>query len=322
MNINADIERLIVRSVTEILSPEEDQALQAWLSMHPDNREDMAAIIRVWQKSSGCRLFHAIKPEEDWQVVRQRMGFDNKSNKRLSLNGLLRVAAIMIPTLLILSSLFAYYSLPGFGRLVAAVSSEEVKEVVLPDESIVTLNAHSRIVFQKTMNGDQRLVKLDGEAWFDVAKNPEKPFVIRAADAHVQVLGTAFNLEVKGDIVSIHVAEGEVKFWQNEHEVILTKGEKAVFDGNEIVKNRIFNDNYFSWKSGVMRFNQASLEEILNALVDHFQVVEGVDAYSFDDKILVTTRFENQPIHEVIEELQIHFGKKIALQDGFLHISD
>ena len=320
MEENSQIDLLIVRSLTESLTEQEEGELKAFMSESLLNKKYVESLWGAWKSSHESSLFNKIDSRKDWESVRNRMGFGQREIKSFR-SRLLRVAAVIVPALIILSSVFAYYYLPGFGRLTAFNAKHSKEMINLPDGSEVTLRQDARLIVVKGLKGNKRKVKLRGEAYFKVEKDSNHPFLISVAGAKIEVVGTAFDLESRGEKVTINVTEGIVRFSGRHNEILVHKGEKAVFDGKTISKYKIEDNNFLAWKTGVMNFQNAGIDDILRVVVDCYDEISG---YKIDSKsnIKVTTTFNNQPIKEVVEELQIHFNKKIVLHDGILIISD
>ena len=320
MEENSQIDLLIVRRLTETLTQEEERVLMTFISESLFNKEYVESFEDVWKSSNESSLFNKIDASKDWKSVKVRMGFDKKEIKSFR-SRMLRVAAVLVPAFIILSSLVAYYYLPGFGRLTAFNARQSKELINLPDGSEVTLKKDSRLIIVKGLRGDEREVKLKGEAYFEVEKDSNHPFLITISGAKVEVVGTAFNLENEGGIVTINVTEGIVRFSGRHNEILVHKGEKAIFNGKTILKSKISDNNFLAWKTGMMNFNNTGIDEIMKVIVDCYDEVSG---YKIDAKndIKVTTAFDNQPLKDVIEELRIHFNKKIVLHDGILVISD
>ncbi len=320
MEENSRIDMLIVRRLTGSISLQEESELEGFVAENSFNFKYVESFEYAWKNSGVSSLFHKIDAENDWKRVRSRMGFDRKDafSFRRSLR---RVAAVLVPALIILSSLIAYYYLPGFGRLTAFNATDSKEFVKLADGSEVTLKKDSKLIVVKGLKGEKREVRLKGEAYFEVVKDTEHPFLISIAGTLIEVVGTAFNLESEGEKVTINVTKGVVRFSGKHSEILVHKGEEAVFYGGLINKRDIKNNNFLAWKTGKMNFYNAGMKEILDVVVDCY---DGVSGYKIDKEndIKVTTAFENRPIKEVIEELQIHFNKKIVLHDGILVISD
>jgi len=318
MKKSIGIDLLIVRKLTNSLSQKERNELEQFVSKSDDNRKYVETYERLW-KQGNSSLFHKIDVKEDWQKVRNRMSFHK--NRDISPRRIfLKYVAVLIPAFFILAAVSAYYFVPGFGRLTAYNASQK-EQIELPDGSVVSLHKGSRLIIIRDLKGKERRVKLNGEAFFTIAKDHSHPFMISVGGVKVEVVGTAFNLENDGKSVRIQVVKGVVKFRHKNEELLVHKGEEAFFNGNSIEKTDIQDYNFMAWKTGVMKFYDAGLKDILNVIADTYDEVSGYKINA-ESKVKVTTEFDNRPLPEVLEELQIHFNKKFVLHDGILVISD
>ncbi len=320
MEENQRIDLLIVRRLTGSITPEESDELERFISENTSNRKYVETYEKLWYDSHNS-LYRKVDAREDWQKIRGRMGFGVPEKRVISRRrSFLRIAAVLIPTFILVSVLGMYYFVPGFGRLTAYKAAKK-EHIHLPDGSNVTLRKGSKLLVVRDLKGKNRRVKLSGEAFFEVAKDREHPFMVSIAGVDVEVVGTAFNLENSDKEVRIHVTRGVVRFSHKHDEILVHKGEEAVFDGKRVYKTDIRNENFMSWKTGVMNFNNADIEDIFSVIADTYDEIKG---YKINGKIdtKVTTRFDNQPISAVLDELKMHFNKKIVIHDGILVISD
>ncbi|NPA36701.1 MAG: hypothetical protein GXO47_07615 [Chlorobi bacterium] len=318
------IDVLIVKKLTSSLTREEEKKLDKFLNESEENRKYAESLTEIWGLTGEDSLFNKINPQEDWSIVRTRMGFSKKAKKVRLISGFSKVAAVLIPFIITLS-LVAYFYIPGFGRLTAYRAERNIEKIELPDGTDVTMKKGSKLIVVRKLKGKARKVKFSGEGYFEIAKDREHPFIITIAKAKVEVVGTAFNLENEGETVRVYVTKGVVRFSGDNEEILVHKGEEAVFDGNRIIRTDIKDDNFIAWKTGFLNFKDAGLEEILKVVTDSYDQVHGYKISANDQelsKIRITTTFNNQPIDEVVEELKIHFNKKIVLTNGILIISD
>src|SRR5690606_36556914 len=103
----------------------------------------------------------------------------------------------------------------------------------LSDGTLITLNENSSIVYQEEFTSNERHVALTGEAFFEVARDEEKPFIVDLpSETYVKVLGTSFNIKAfDGDsLVTVFVKTGRVEFGSEANNIILTPGEKGVYN--------------------------------------------------------------------------------------------
>ena len=318
-----DIDILITKHLTNSISQEEQHALDQWKGEDQSNAFHFDEMAKVWNHSKGLQAFQNVDAQLDLAAIKKRIHFEQPDVKIRKINLASRIAAIMIPAVMFVAGFALYQSTPGFGKWQAFNTEAQNGEVTLPDHSNVTLNQNSRLIFLKKMQGDKRLIKLQGEGYFKVAKNPDKPFVIEVGKVNVEVLGTEFNLEenARTGRVCIAVTEGKVRFWSGNQEEILLAGDRAVFENGVIHKKAIGNENFLSWKTGIISFTNANLNEVSAAIQDHFDEVVGVEVETNTD-LKITTKFTNPSLQEVLDELMIHSDKKIECIDGKLIISD
>ncbi len=142
--------------------------------------------------------------------------------------------------------------------------------VTLSDSTIVKLNAGSKLEFPEKFSDSLREVKLTGEAFFDVAHNPKKPFIIKTGALTTKVLGTSFNVEAYKDSENIKVtlATGKIALSNKSSSITLIPAEQAVFGkiNKDIEVNKVDISKYLAWKDGILRFENSSLMEAASKL--------------------------------------------------------
>ena len=141
-----------------------------------------------------------------------------------------------------------------------AAAGERV-EATLPDGSVVTLNSASHLVVM-----EERRVRLKGEALFEVASDPENPFIVQVEGARVRVLGTTFNVEAY-DEVSVVVAEGRVALEPEGGEPAeLAPGLRGRVVGSDVVVDEVDPREYIAWRTGLLLFRGRTLSEAAREL--------------------------------------------------------
>jgi len=149
-------------------------------------------------------------------------------------------------------------------------------QLVLPDGSKVWLNASSSIHFPTAFTGNQRNVELTGEAYFEVAKNKEKPFHVNVKGMQVEVLGTHFNVNAYGDEGNIKTSllEGSVKIKSGQASGLLKPGEQAILGGNvnKIEIKKADMSEVMAWKNGLFQFDDAGITTIMQEISRWYDV--------------------------------------------------
>ncbi|SEO95248.1 FecR protein [Mucilaginibacter gossypiicola] len=141
-------------------------------------------------------------------------------------------------------------------------------KIILPDGTNVWLNAASSITYPTVFKGAEREVTLNGEGYFEVAKNRAMPFRVKSALQTIEVLGTHFNINAYADegLVKTTLLEGSVKVTSATSSILIVPGEQAVIDrsGNgAISKQQVNIDKEVAWKNGVFSFADEDIREVM-----------------------------------------------------------
>jgi len=149
-------------------------------------------------------------------------------------------------------------------------------QVVLSDGTRVWLNAASSIRFPTVFAGQQREIELTGEAYFEVAKNKEKPFQVKVGDSKIKVLGTHFNVNAYSDEpgVKTTLLEGSVAITNGQATGLLKPGEQAVTKTkeNKVEIGRVNMAEVMAWKNGLFQFSGADITTIMRAIERWYDV--------------------------------------------------
>lgn len=143
-------------------------------------------------------------------------------------------------------------------------------QVILPDGSHVWLNSASSIVYPVTFKHQkQRVIKLSGEAYFEVEKDKQHPFIVLTKEQRVTVLGTHFNINSYADepTVKTTLEEGRIKISDNKGETkYLRPGQQAVLTDNNLSVTEVSIEEALAWKNGYFRFNDENIPSIMRKL--------------------------------------------------------
>ena len=169
-------------------------------------------------------------------------------------------------------------------QLQTDIVSNVKRKIKLPDGSIVILNPNSSIELDKEFNQHQRLVKLKGQAFFDVAKNRRKPFIVQTGEIYTTAVGTSFLVRSynKEKDVKISLISGKVKVEKisadtrkSSHRVFLNPKEQAVIVNKSsapILKTNFDTRPVEQWKNDELSFSDAEFEDIVTRLQDWYGI--------------------------------------------------
>ncbi len=231
--------------------------------------------------------------EKTYRLVEKQIRINQSFIRRPFIKYVSYVAAILLLSLL---STVVYNYIKQPVMVYVATSYGEKKEVKLPDGSVVILNSMSSIAYPQEMNGKTREVSLEGEAYFDVAKNPNQAFIVKAKNIEVKVLGTKFNIDAYESqehitttlfdgIVSVGVHSGYTKK--------LKPGEQAVFskETEKLEVQQLKNpDIEKAWLSNLLVFENTPLIDILDVLSREHNVNFEINNQTLS-RLRITVRF-------------------------------
>ena len=196
-------------------------------------------------------------------------------------------------------------------------------QVVLPDGSKVWLNSASSLHFPTAFTRNLRIVELTGEAYFEVAKNNKKPFLVKVRDMEVKVLGTHFNINAYSDekVIKTSLLEGRVKITKGKATGLLKPGEQALLNNTED-KMKIFNtnmDKVVAWKNGLFQFDGADIATIMREIGRWYNVeivyADKVPVRQFEGKI--SRNADLSDVLRILELSNVKFtlvGNKIIVE--------
>jgi transmembrane sensor len=147
--------------------------------------------------------------------------------------------------------------------------------MILEDGTKVWLNAGSSLTYPVAFIGNERKVSITGEAYFEVAKNKQKPFRVRRDKTEVEVLGTHFNVNAYADqqFIKVTLLEGSVKVNNGSNSGLLKPGEQAKVDDNNInVRSDINIDQVMAWKNGYFSFDKSTATEVMQELARWYNI--------------------------------------------------
>lgn len=216
-----------------------------------------------------------------------------------------------------------------YNTLSTAKGEESPYPLVLPDGTKVWLNALSSITFPTAFNGKDRIVKVTGEAYFEVVHNRNKPFKVTVKGQTIQDIGTHFNINAYDDEPAIKTTllEGSVKVSLanspsagERNSVTLTPGQQSVIHrgNNSINVKEIDIDDAVAWKNGMFSFNDADIKSIMRQLARWYNVEVAypgnIPQLTFSGGI--GRDLTLQQVLKVLEKSDVHFkidNKKIIV---------
>lgn len=240
--------------------------------------------------------------------TKESLGLNYKDNvRRLPVRTMLRIAASILLASTIGIAIYLNQTAIDWTTIAA---TDSIKEYKLPDGSVVTLNKGANLSYAQNVT-DQRLLKLEGEAFFDVVRDENRPFIITSGNAQVKVLGTSFNVSSFEDQVEVSVRTGRVLLADKDNEkngVILEKDQAAYLSNlTQEITSVELDRNYLAWKTGIFTFSNTPVKEALQSLANYHIVNLNFDD-NVSDKCSITSTFNRSNWKDIVQEFSLLYA--------------
>ncbi len=260
--------------------------------------------------------------DQAWGKVESRIHSQSFRNRyrirRLITNPIFRIAAAFLFGAMLLVSGYEVLNNPSAkGKLLEiAATGQVLNTFTLPDGTLVSLNTNTRLKYPAKFGRETREVNIEGEAFFEVKPNKNKPFIIHAGNAQIKVLGTSFNVSAypATKLVEVIVETGKVQVVSNTtetiqtNELILTPGDKGtlVYSSNSLLKTTNQDPNFLAWKTRVLTFKATSLSEVIGNLEKVYKVnIRLADPRL--NELLLTAQFNDYSLDFILKVIETTF---------------
>jgi ferric-dicitrate binding protein FerR (iron transport regulator) len=193
-------------------------------------------------------------------------------------------------------------------------------QVILPDGTKVWLNAASSIKFPTAFAASERNVEVIGEVYFEVTKNPSKPFNVNVNALNVKVLGTHFNINAYSDedAIKTTLLEGSVQLTSGNSHNLLKPDQQGIFKGNSISVIAVDAARSVAWKNGFFDFNRASIQDIMKQISRWYDTQVVYEGKIPDDEFVgkIERGVKLSQVLHILELSHVHFkieNKKILV---------
>ena len=341
---------LLARYLSRECTTQEYIEVESWLRISEEHVEQLKSYERIWVDAQQLnKLDIEFDSALDWSVLQNRIEAEDLSveeqtpmlittratalNRNISYFS--RIAAILSLVFLI-----GFYGSQFFVQVPTEQNEAVLKEismkkgqrgsVTLSDGTLVSLNSESSITLPDRFKSDVREVYLNGEAFFEVAKNEEKPFKIYVNGTVIEVLGTSFAVRAFPDDESVRttVVEGLVSFRSQDEDisegVLLSAGDLGEFNLKRKKISKEFIENlepYISWKEGYLTFEQASMTEVRKQLERKYDI-EVVFEDSNIELLELTAELKSRSLRNVLETISLSLGLEFELDQEIVRFKN
>lgn len=296
--------------------PQSDYFWKNWLDQNPHKKSEVEKAANIIKSIAFDPIYPSQKESNEVleNILNEIDQHDfKKGQNNHYFNLFLQIAAVIL-FLLGFSLVFRYFSIQPWQDtgaiampLIKSTERGQKLSFRLPDGSMIKLNADSRLKISSDFGVTNRNVFLEGEAFFEITRNPDLPFQIEADNTFTQVLGTSFNVKAypQDSLIKIAVLEGKVKVNMGHQDATLSKDQLLTFH-KHISQSSVSEFNpltEWGWKDNIIFFDEADYPEIKTILERWYnvEITNTEDDFPVIEKFNGT--FENESLEEVLEAL-------------------
>ncbi len=340
---NSDHQHIDFDKLTAFIAGECDEnekhLIESWINASPENLKEYEACLQVYNFRFDTTEFEEIDAQNTgfsvdtdaaWAKVEARTTIeDNSSMDKVkpikevpSAFPWLKIAA----SLVIAMSLLFIFKDQLSDRALQFAFEDGINEVYLPDSSLVILKGKASLISKDGFNSSHRSVELNGTAYFDIQRDPKRPFIIETETGQIEVLGTAFLVDQNQKDMRVAVERGKVRFASKLSEgkdvVFLEKNEQGLLDFSEqsLTRTSITNLNELYWANKKLIYRQESLKTIFDQLSAVFNKEIIYDEIAIQNCTL-SASFNDEEFEAIIENMAIALQFDYVIKGEIIEIT-
>lgn len=330
---NKTIQSIIRKFFGNELPESIQDAFRRWW-VQPENRREKDLVMEeIWEETPSVATEKTVRELKKIQKQIRETDEVGDTNRRILPRIFPRVAAILL--LPLLGAAITYLILQSdtsVGQPEMAecfVPNGERRQIELSDGTKVWLNSGSLLIYAKPFTGDKRSIYLNGEASFDVAKNPHKPFIVKTAHMDVEALGTLFNVCAYPDqeTTIATLQHGKIRILtdlEKDTACILSPNEQLVYNHRLASTSRTQVDaaRVLQWKNGYLTFQSASFEQIAKTLERRFDITINYETGRFAGRCFTLKFNPDENLGQILEVMkELIKGLNYKIKEDIVYIN-
>jgi ferric-dicitrate binding protein FerR (iron transport regulator) len=292
---------LLQRYIRGNVTAEEIEAVIDWLDADEKNVKEYSALQKLYTIS----LFN--KPELQQPASRKTKRFSIRKPAYELMKAAVLILLVWGGMQLLNERPEEEKAPPAFQTLF--VPAGQRAELTLPDSSKVWLNAQSKITYPSRFEEGNRMITLDGEAYFDVKHRDKQAFIVKTKQMDIQVLGTEFSVIAYADnpVSEVALLKGSIELRPvcSNRSYIMKVNEHVRLNGYKLQVYPISNYDYFKWREGLLCFDNETVENIMDKLQLYFDVTIDVKKKNILDHHYSGKFRSKDGVEQVLKVLQI-----------------
>lgn len=313
----------LIKFITGNLTADEARDVRNWIHANKANKQEFIRLKNIYAFSSENK--RTLNLEEDFLILNKRIEFKSQPVNIFNIKEYLKYAAILIV------AVFVGFSVSELrNRFFTNQTDEECNEFYAPEGQIsefklidgtrIWLNSGTRIKVPVNFNSKHRILYMEGEAFFEVAKDQKYPFFIHSNELSVKVMGTSFNVnayesEIFSEITLIEGKVGVKKRFGNRI-AMLEPGEQLRYNKTtgDKIKSKVDIEPYEAWRDGKMIFRDRSLEYIAERLERWYNVEIEFKEKAISQLKFTGTILKSKPLGQVLEVITLSAPIRFDIQ--------
>ena len=286
-----EIDIIIQKYVKGETSEEENLQLHQWIQQSSENKKRFFAEKDIWDSYSFHSNEKKYEVAPELEILKNRIEFRNAYHSIKLINVLKMAAMFLVVFGLGWSS--QYLSLLNKQQTAEASTQEitvpkgQINQIFLADGTRIWINSGSRLTLPSVFSPSERVVKLNGEAFFEVAKDKKRPFMVEVNGQQIKVFGTSFNVRAydNSNKIETTLETGQIQLHIGNETKMLNPGEQSLFNKTEkqLVISKVDPVNFSSWKEGRYEFQNEELIEVLKVVERWYDVEITYNENSFKE---------------------------------------
>ncbi len=314
-----DIDELLAKQLAGEAEPDEARTVETWLRESEANQEYFDGLQQLWQQVPKARAqpTRVVDMETALRKVKAQIQESPIPRARIVPMRFWMQAAAAVLVLVVAAVWFFRTPQPSQPLQIAATDTTLTD--TLTDGSVVVLNRNSGLRIAENFNRKERRMRLSGEAYFQVAHDTTRAFVVEVGSLEVQVMGTAFNVDGHSDLnnVTVTVNTGKVRLRTATQTELLTAGQQAVYENTtgKITRLTQADPNVLAYKNRRFVFDGVPLREVVQQLSDVYDIDISLKNKALENCPL-TAPFDNLALDEVLNIIALSFDLTIERSNG------
>ncbi len=316
MDHKARLKELFERFLKDQCTVEEVEELFAMINKDPVSDELDPLLDDVWTKLEAYPFLKEMHSGQLFQKIKTRTATTRPARRKQKWLVPLRIAAAVALIAAVAGILSVQEDTPEkINFITKATEPGRRASYLLPDGSSVKLNTGSSITFPETFNKGVRFVQLTGEAFFEVVRDTDQPFIVQSKGIKTSVLGTSFNVRAyQGQNIEVTVATGKVQVESllkspsgDDRVVLLTPNTQAVYDlsQNSFTQGTVDINKYMAWNAKELILENTSMKDAIFMLEKRFDQKIILKNSEMGNCIIRKARYEKESLETILKGLQL-----------------